>query len=159
MPWYGLVFARVHFGYLKGYEMTLFSAKPLRSHTAKLILAMAVVLVLIYVAQPYISGFTGTEKTSSKAQPQEASATPTSTLPNEPTSVQSLPAGSDPFKAHLEKKASSGPTAAPSQALAPNANAPLPSGNPANSGTDPFKTFLEQQKKQSKDAGVSPFGK
>jgi hypothetical protein len=33
---------------------------------------------------------------------------------------------------------------------------------PVNSnatGTDPFKAFIELQNKQSKDAGVSPFGK
>jgi hypothetical protein len=28
-----------------------------------------------------------------------------------------------------------------------------------SSGSDPFKAFLEEQKKQTKDAGISPFGK
>lgn len=133
------------------------STSPLRSHNAKLIVAMAVVLLLIYVAQPYISGFTGTEKSSSTAQPQDSSATPSSTAPKEPTSVQTLPAGSDPFKAHLEKNGASAQTATSGKPSTPNAS--LPSGNAANGGSDPFKAFLEQQKKQSKDAGVSPFGK
>jgi type III secretory pathway component EscR len=32
--------------------------------------------------------------------------------------------------------------------------------NSANqSGADPFKAFLDKQKQQSKEAGVSPFGK
>jgi hypothetical protein len=134
------------------------SNQSMKSSNAKLILAMAVVLSMIYLAQPYISDMTSSEKTSAPTPNLAPHASPPSAEQSQSTSVQDLPAGTDPFKAHIEKNGLSGNTNLSTKS-ATSANTSAPSTNTASPGTDPFKGFLDQQKKQSKDAGVSPFGK
>ena len=77
--------------------------------------------------------------------------------------IPALMPGIDPFKAHIEKN---GLAPAPTTNPAPNSqntgfgsiNSEI--GNSVTQpGSDPFKAFLDKQKQQSKDAGVSPFGK
>jgi len=77
--------------------------------------------------------------------------------------VPALKPGADPFKAHIEKNGLA-PNFSPVQSSNSQNNAASASNslntNAANqAGADPFKAFLEKQKQQSKDAGISPFGK
>ena len=118
---------------------------------------MLAALAFIYVAQPYVSEFRGSEKNKAPDQKSEPSANLPAPPQTQATSVQSLTPGADPFKAHVEKNRPLENKAAAS--TIPNTNPKLPSGNTVSSGSDPFKAFLEEQKKQTKDAGISPFGK
>jgi uncharacterized protein involved in copper resistance len=132
------------------------------SKNTKLILAMAVVLSVIYWAQPYISDFTNSDKTTTPLPNLDPHATLPSVDQSQPTSAQNLPAGADPFKAHIEKNGLAGQTSSNAKSPASNANnatATASSTNSSSPGADPFKAFMDQQKKQSKDAGISPFGK
>ena len=137
------------------------SNKHLLSKNVKLTLVMLAALAFIYVAQPYVSEFRGSEKNKTPDQKSEPSANLPAPPQTQATSVQSLTPGADPFKAHIEKnrplenKAAASTTPNPN----PNTHPTLPSGNTVSSGSDPFKAFLEEQKKQTKDAGISPFGK
>ena len=120
---------------------------------------MLAALAFIYVAQPYISEFRGSEKNKAPDQKSEPSANLPAPPQTQATSVQSLTPGADPFKAHIEKNRPLENKASASTTPNPNTNPTLPSGNTVSSGSDPFKAFLEEQKKQTKDAGISPFGK
>ena len=135
------------------------SNKHLLSKNVKLTLVMLAALAFIYVAQPYISEFRGSEKNKAPDQKSEPSANLPAPPQTQATSVQSLTPGADPFKAHIEKNRPLENKAAASTTPNPNTNPTLPSGNTVSSGSDPFKAFLEEQKKQTKDAGISPFGK
>lgn len=90
---------------------------------------------------------------SSDTQPIfEANKTQQQTMSEHPVEVQPAPAvaGQDPFKKFLDEKAGKSNLAGKSdnsQAL------------PVQLGKDPFKEFLENQKQNSKDQVVSPFGK
>ena len=120
---------------------------------------MLAALAFIYVAQPYVSEFRGSEKNKAPDQKSEPSANLPAPPQTQATSVQSLTPGADPFKTHVEKNRPLENKAAASTTPNPNTNPTLPSGNTVSSGSDPFKAFLEEQKKQTKDAGISPFGK
>ena len=122
-------------------------------------LVMLAALAFIYMAQPYVSEFRGSEKNKAPDQKSEPSANLPAPPQTQATSVQSLTPGADPFKAHIEKNRPLENKAAASTTPNPNTNPTLPSGNTVSSGSDPFKAFLEEQKKQTKDAGISPFGK
>ena len=135
------------------------SNKHLLSKNVKLTLVMLAALAFIYVAQPYVSEFRGSEKNKTPDQKSEPSANLPAPPQTQATSVQSLTPGADPFKAHIEKNRPLENKAAASTTPNPNTNPTLPSGNTVSSGSDPFKAFLEEQKKQTKDAGISPFGK
>jgi hypothetical protein len=135
------------------------SNKHVLSKNVKLTLVMLAALAFIYVAQPYISEFRGSEKNKAPDQKSEPSANLPAPPQTQATSVQSLTPGADPFKAHIEKNRPLENKAAASTTPNPNTNPTLPSGNTVSSGSDPFKAFLEEQKKQTKDAGISPFGK
>ena len=135
------------------------SNKHLLSKNVKLTLVMLAALAFIYVAQPYVSEFRGSEKNKAPDQKSEPSANLPAPPQTQATSVQSLTPGADPFKAHIEKNRPLENKAAASTPPNPNTNPTLPSGNTVSSGSDPFKAFLEEQKKQTKDAGISPFGK
>jgi len=135
------------------------SNKHLLSKNVKLTLVMLAALAFIYVAQPYVSEFRGSEKNKAPDQKSEPSANLPAPPQTQATSVQSLTPGADPFKAHIEKNRPLENKAAASTTPNPNTNPTLPSGNTVSSGSDPFKAFLEEQKKQTKDAGISPFGK
>jgi hypothetical protein len=135
------------------------SNKHLLSKNVKLTLVMLAALAFIYVAQPYVSEFRGSEKNKAPDQKSEPSANLPAPPQTQATSVQSLTPGADPFKAHIEKNRPLENKAAASTTPNPNTNPTLPSGNTVSSGSDPFRAFLEEQKKQTKDAGISPFGK
>ena len=137
------------------------SNKHLLSKNVKLTLVMLAALAFIYVAQPYVSEFRGSEKNKAPDQKSEPSANLPAPPQTQATTVQSLTPGADPFKAHIEKNRPLENKAAASTtpSTTPNTNPTLPSGNTVSSGSDPFKAFLEEQKKQTKDAGISPFGK
>jgi hypothetical protein len=135
------------------------SNQTVLSKNTKLTLAMVVALAFIYAVQPYISEFIGSEKKTVPEQKSEPNATLPAAPQIETTPVPSLVPSTDPFKAHIEKNGTSGNKASASAPLKPSTNPTLPSGNTVSSGTDPFKAFLDEQKKQSKEAGVSPFGK
>ena len=135
------------------------SNKHVLSKNVKLTLVMLAALAFIYVAQPYVTEFIGSEKNKAPDQKLEPSANLPAPPQTQATSVQSLTPGADPFKAHIEKNRPLENKAAASTTPNPNTNPTLPSGNTVSSGSDPFKAFLEEQKKQTKDAGISPFGK
>ena len=135
------------------------SNKHLLSKNVKLTLVMLAALAFIYVVQPYVSEFRGSEKNKAPDQKSEPSANLPAPPQPQATSVQSLTPGADPFKAHIEKNRPLENKASASTTPNPNTNPTLPSGNTVSSGSDPFKAFLEEQKKQTKDAGISPFGK
>jgi hypothetical protein len=135
------------------------SNKQVLSTNIKLTLIMLAALAFIYVAQPYVTEFIGSEKNKAPDQKLEPSANLPAPPQTEATPVQSLTPGADPFKAHIEKNGPLENKAAASTTPKPSTNPTLPSGNTVSSGTDPFKAFLEEQKKQPKEAGISPFGK
>jgi hypothetical protein len=133
------------------------------SGNVKLALIMAAALFLIWLVQPTISKWLGPGQNSEPIQKTEQN--PNLTEPNQvatPT-VPVLMPGADPFKAHIEKNGLA-PNLAPvqssnSQNNAASANNSLNTNAANQAGADPFKAFLEKQKQQSKDAGISPFGK
>ena len=133
------------------------------SGNAKLALIMAAALFLIWLVQPTISKWLGPGQNSEPIQKTEQN--PNLTEPNQvatPT-VPVLMPGADPFKAHIEKNGLA-PNLAPVQSSnlqnnAASANNSLNTNAANQAGADPFKAFLEKQKQQSKDAGISPFGK
>jgi hypothetical protein len=118
---------------------------------SKRALIMVAALALIWLLQPTLSEWLGKEKNPPGVPTIELNPNlPESTLNPSPT-VPALMPGVDPFKAHLEKNGAS------PASLANSSRSPQSNSTSANSLTpDPFKAFLEQQKK---DAGVSPFGK
>ena len=133
------------------------------SGNAQLALIMVAALFLIWLVQPTISKWLGPGQNSEPIQKTEQN--PNLTEPNQvatPT-VPVLMPGADPFKAHIEKNGLA-PNLAPvqssnSQNNAASANNSLNTNAANQAGADPFKAFLEKQKQQSKDAGISPFGK
>jgi hypothetical protein len=120
----------------------------------KLALIMVASLALIWLLQPTVSAWLDQDETGSTAPKVELIPNQTpSTLNGSPTVPAFMP-GEDPFKAHIEKNGLS-----PTPLVKPLASTPSQSTSANPMGVDPFKAFLEQQKQQSKDAGVSPFGK
>ena len=135
------------------------SNKHVLSKNVILTLVMLAALAFIYVAQPYVSEFRGSEKNKAPDQKSAPSANLLDPPQTQATSVKSLTPGADPFKAHVEKNRPLENETAASTTPNPNTHPTLPPGNTVSSGSDPFKAFLEEQKKQTKDAGISPFGK
>jgi hypothetical protein len=133
------------------------------SGNAKLALIMAIALFLIWLVQPTLSEWLGKDKNAAvRPTPELSQTTIESTQTATPTVPASMP-GADPFKAHIEKNGFA-PSPSPNPALnSPNNGARENNAlrtNAANqTGADPFKAFLEKQKQESKDAGISPFGK
>ena len=120
----------------------------------KLALFMVASLALIWLLQPTVSAWLDQDETGPTAPKIELNSNQTpSTLNGSPT-VPAFTPGVDPFKAHIEKNGLS-----PTPLVKPLASTPSQSTSANPTGADPFKAFLEQQKQQSKDAGVSPFGK
>jgi hypothetical protein len=125
----------------------------------KLTLTMAAVLVFVYLAQPYISGlFNNNPNIGSAPMPDPAIAT-TGAAQTESTPLSTLPTGADPFKAHIEKNGLSSKSIVGNTVTSSSQESSSSAGNAAVKGADPFKAFLDQQKSQSKDAAISPFGK
>ena len=104
-------------------------------------MAMAGLLFLLWLTQPFISEWTGSAPltTGEKAKSTEASSP--GVLPAERLAA-------DPFKENIQQNGLS------TQAV----SAPAPA-SPATAGTDPFKAYLANQKEQSQAANISPFGK
>ena len=133
------------------------------SGNAKLALIMVAALFLIWLVQPTISGWMGKDQSATALLKKEVNLeSPESTQPATPT-VPALMPGADPFKTHIEKN---GRMPSPTSNQAPNVQNNSASVNNSSStnvsnqaGADPFKAFLEKQKQQSKDAGMSPFEK
>jgi hypothetical protein len=133
------------------------------SGNAKLALIMAIALFLIWLVQPTLSEWLGKDKNAAVLPtPEVTQTTIESTQTATPTVPASMP-GADPFKAHIEKNG-----LAPSPSPNPAENSPnnaarennaLRTNSANQTGADPFKAFLEKQKQESKDAGISPFGK
>ena len=122
----------------------------IRSQKTKLALVLMGALVLIWIIQPFISALLGSEKNSNPSKGLSNMDSQAERLFIDCTLPMTKPTpGVDPFKAHIEKNGFS------TQPLEqkPSSAAIQPAG------TDPFKVFLEQQKKQSNDASVSPFGR
>jgi hypothetical protein len=117
----------------------------------KLALIMVVALGLIWLLQPTISGWLGETKTTPAAPQIESNPNLTESKSiDSPTAPAPTP-GVDLFKAHIEKNG-----LPPTPLVKPLASTPSQSTSANPTGVDPFKAFLEQQ---SKDVGVSPFGK
>ena len=133
------------------------------SGNVKLALIMAAVLFLIWLVQPTISKWLGPGQNSEPIQKTEQNQNPTELNQTAVPTVPALTPGADPFKAHIVKNGLA-PNLAPVQSSNSQNNAASASNslntNAANQASaDPFKAFLEKQKQQSKDAGISPFGK
>jgi len=133
------------------------------SGNAKLALIMVAALFLIWLTQPTISEWMGKDLSAAALSKKEVNLKSSeSTQPATPT-VPALMPGTDPFKAHIEKNGSM-PTLTSTQAPNMQNNGARVNNsssiNEANqAGADPFKAFLEKQKQQSKDSGISPFEK
>ena len=123
-----------------------------RSHQIKLALVLMGVLLLIWIIQPYVSAFLGSDQNlnSNKGLYKIENQAERPLIDTPAYNTIPLP-GVDPFKAHIEKNGFSNQTL--------EQNSASTAIKPADSGADPFKDFLEQQKRQSKEAGVSPFGR
>lgn len=133
------------------------------SSNAKLALIMAAALFLIWLVQPTVSEWLDQGQNSVPIQKTEQNPNPTGPNQAATPTVPALMPGADPFKAHIEKNGLA-PNLAPvqssnSQNNAASANNSLNTNAANQASTDPFKAFLENQKQQSKDAGISPFGK
>jgi hypothetical protein len=120
----------------------------------KLALIMVVALGLIWLLQPTFSSWLGETKNTPAARQIESNPNLTESGSNASPTFPALMPGVDPFKAHIEKNG-----LLPTPFANPSASTPSNSTSVKPTGTDPFKAFLEQQKQQNKDAGVSPFGK
>lgn len=133
------------------------------SGNAKLALIMAIALFLIWLVQPTLSEWLGKDKNAAvRPTPELSQTTIESTQTATPTVPASMP-GADPFKAHIEKNGLA-PSPSPNPAVtfpnnATRENNALRTNSVNQTGADPFKAFLEKQKQESKDAGISPFGK
>jgi hypothetical protein len=119
-----------------------------------LALIMVVALGLIWLLQPTFSGWLGETKTTPAAPQIESNPNRTESKSNASPKASAPTPGVDPFKAHIEKNGLS-----PVPLANPSASTPSSSTGVKPVGADPFKAFLEQQKQQNKDAGISPFGK
>ena len=133
------------------------------SGSAKLALIMVAALFVIWLVQPTLPTRMGKDKNADSLSKTEVNRNPAESTQTLTPTVPALMPGADPFRAHIEKNGLA-PTQIPSQAPNSQNNAASAnksaSGNSANqTGADPFKAFLEKQKEQSKDAGISPFGK
>jgi len=133
------------------------------SGNAKLALIMAIALFLIWLVQPTLSEWLVKDKNAAvRPTPELSQTTIESTQTATPTVPASMP-GADPFKAHIEKNGLA-PSPSPNPAVtfpnnATRENNALRTNSVNQTGADPFKAFLEKQKQESKDAGISPFGK
>jgi hypothetical protein len=137
------------------------------SGNAKLALIMAAVLFLIWLVQPTVSEWLGQGQNSESIQKTQQNPSPLEPNQAATPTVPALMPGADPFKAHIEKNGLApnlAPNLAPvhssnSQKNTASTNHSLSTNATNQAGVDPFKAFLEKQKQQSKDAGISPFGK
>lgn len=117
------------------------------ANSKKLALTMAGILFVLWFMQPYISKWTGSNKTVPVPMPMQM---PHSSTPAGNPAV-ALPANNnaaDPFRDHIQQNGLSNKVGS-----APNL------GSAASAGVDPFKAHLENQKKQAPTSGISPFGK
>jgi len=133
------------------------------SGNAQLALVMVAALFLIWLVQPTVSEWLGQGQNSEPIQKTEQNPNPAESNQAATPTVPALMPGADPYKAHIEKNGFA-PNLAPvqssnSQNNAASANNSLNTNAANQAGADPFKAFLEKQKQQSKDAGISPFGK
>ena len=133
------------------------------SGNAKLALIMAAVLFLIWLVQPTVSEWLGQGQNSESIQKTQQNPSPLEPNQAATPTVPALMPGADPFKAHIEKNGLA-PNLAPvhssnSQKNTASTTHSLSTNATNQAGVDPFKAFLEKQKQQSKDAGISPFGK
>ncbi len=114
----------------------------------RLAFIMLMVLLLIGVLQPHVSRVLSADPNGASPSTLGGQSTPTP-ITTGADKTTNMTTGVDPFKVHLEKYGP-GTQQSTSNSMPVNSNA---------TGTDPFKAFIELQNKQSKDAGVSPFGK
>jgi hypothetical protein len=117
-------------------NITKFSANK-----KKLALSMAGILFLLWLTQPYITKRTDSTETLSGAETIKPVTNSVSTSPTDKGVT-------DPFSEHIQKNG-----------LSTKGSSVPDLGNPATTGTDPFKAFLENQNKQAQTSSVSPFGK
>jgi hypothetical protein len=121
---------------------------------SKLALIMVAALGLVWLLQPTLSEWLANGKSEPTAPKIELNPNQAEPTVNGSPTVPALMPGVDPFKAHIEKNGVS-----PTPLVNPPASTHNNSTNSKPLGADPFKAFIEQQKQQNKDAGVSPFGK
>jgi hypothetical protein len=133
------------------------------SGNVKLALIMVAALLIIWLVQPTLSEWIGKDKNATLLPKSEAIQNQPDLTQTATPTVPALAPGVDPFKAHIEKN---GLASTPVTNPAPNSQNTAAGfmnstvGNPAAQPVaDPFKAFLDKQKQQSKDAGISPFGK
>lgn len=107
----------------------------------KLAMAMAGLLFLLWLTQPFISEWTGSAPLTTGEKAKSTEVSQPGVLPADRSAV-------DPFKENIQQNGLS------TQAV----SAPVPA-SPAATGADPFKAFLASQKEQSQAANISPFGK
>jgi hypothetical protein len=121
----------------------------IRSQRTQLVLAMVLVVLCIGWGQPYVSRLLSNDPellvTATPEGKDTASVVSENTEQASGTTVQ------DPFKAHL---ASNGPNT-----KFISFSAPATQSASTQLGADPFKAFIDQQKKMAKEASISPFGK
>ena len=133
------------------------------SGNAKLALFMVAALFLIWLVQPRLSQWTGPDQNAAALPKADVNQKQAESKQTATPTVPALMPGVDPFKAHIEKNGLA-PSPSPNPALnSPNngarENNALRTNSANQTGSDPFKAFLEKQKQESKDAGISPFGK
>jgi hypothetical protein len=117
-------------------NITKFSANK-----KKLALSMAGILFLLWLIQPYISKRTDSTETLSGAESIKP-------VTNSVSVSQTDNGVADPFREHIQQNG-----------LSDKGSSSPDLGRPATTGVDPFKAFLENQKKQAQTSGISPFGK
>lgn len=125
-----------------------------QSSEIKLALIMVAALALIWLVQPTVSEWLDKEKNAPAVPKTQLNSSLPESTPNVSPTVPALMPGVDPFKAHLETQGVS-----PTPLANPSRSPPSNVASTNSLGADPFKAFLEQQKQQDKDAGVSPFRK
>ena len=137
--------------------------KVKNSGNAKLALFMVAALFLIWLVQPRLSQWTGPDQNAAPLPKADVNQNQAESKQTATPTVPALMPGVDPFKAHIEKNGLSPATVTNSASNSQNTSAGFmnsPAGSTVTQpGADPFKAFLDKQKQQSKDAGVSPFGK
>ena len=133
------------------------------SSNAKLALFMVAALFLIWLVQPRLSQWTGPDQNAAALPKADVNQKQAESKQTATPTVPALMPGVDPFKAHIEKNGLAPAPVTNSASNSQNTSAGFmnsPVGNLVTQpGADPFKAFLDKQKQQSKDAGVSPFGK
>jgi hypothetical protein len=133
------------------------------SGNAKLALFMVAALFLIWLIEPRVSQWADSDQNAAPLPKADVNQNQAESKQTATPTVPALMPGVDPFKAHIEKNGLAPAPVTNSASNSQNTSAGFmnsPAGNPVTQpGADPFKAFLDKQKQQSKDAGVSPFGK